>query len=209
MKTLMLNCREEQRRCHRHPWMSMPDGLAAPLVFNATDQTSGPVICSYKTGWGSQGQGVRGDIMDRSAGLASGCFSFSSTQCRSLLLSFSTCYLGILGLEGAINCILAQTSHQRTTSEERTKAMLPKCSLFRASTVYQGYLSLNPGVHSLAVFPGRCHSSTRPDTSYHVTQFYQDKRWGEKAWVRGYTGLASCHRSTLLLLALLLMLELG
>ena len=27
--------------------------------------------------------------------------------CRSLLLSFSTCYLGILGLEGAINCILA------------------------------------------------------------------------------------------------------
>ena len=95
MKTLMLNCREEQRHCHRHPWVSMPDGLAAPLVFNATDQTSGPVICSYKTGWGSQGQGVRGDIMDRSAGLASGCFSFSSTQCRSLLLSFSTCYLGI------------------------------------------------------------------------------------------------------------------
>jgi len=40
-----------------------------------------------------------------------------------------------------------------------------------------------------------CHSSTRPGTSYHVTQFYQaiprvntasDKRWGEKAWVRGY-----------------------
>ena len=28
-------------------------------------------------------------------------------QCRSLLLSFSICYLGILGLEGAINCILA------------------------------------------------------------------------------------------------------
>jgi len=35
-----------------------------------------------------------------------------------------------------------------------------------------------------------CHSSTRPGTSYHVTQFYQafprvstasDKRWGEKA----------------------------
>jgi len=40
-----------------------------------------------------------------------------------------------------------------------------------------------------------CHSSTRPGTSYHVTQFYQafprvstasDKRWGKKAWVRGY-----------------------
>jgi len=33
---------------------SMPDGPAAPSVFNATDRTSGPVI------WIS-GQGVRGD----------------------------------------------------------------------------------------------------------------------------------------------------
>ena len=107
MKTLMLNCREEQRRCHRHPWMSMPDGLAAPLVFNVTDQTSGPVICSYMTGLESQGKESKETIVDRSTDLASGCFSFSSTQCRSLLLSFSTCYLGILGLEGAINCILA------------------------------------------------------------------------------------------------------
>ena len=55
--------------------------------------------------------------------------------------------------------------------------------------------------HSLSCcFPGNlyrmCHSSTRPGTSYHVTQFYQvfphvstasDKRWDEKAWVRGYT----------------------
>jgi len=41
-----------------------------------------------------------------------------------------------------------------------------------------------------------CHSSTRPGTSYHVTQFYQafprvstasNKRWGKKAWVRGYS----------------------
>ena len=31
---------------HRHSSASMPDGLAAPSVFNATDQTSGPVICS-------------------------------------------------------------------------------------------------------------------------------------------------------------------
>jgi len=58
-----------------------------------------------------------------------------STWCRSLLLSFSTCYLGILGLEATINCILARTSHQRTTSEKRTKALLPKCPLFRGSTV--------------------------------------------------------------------------
>jgi len=59
--------------------------------------------------------------------------------CRSLLLSFSTCYLGILGLEGAINCILAWTSHQRTTSEKRTKDLLPKCPLFGGSTVLWGY----------------------------------------------------------------------
>jgi len=40
-----------------------------------------------------------------------------------------------------------------------------------------------------------CHSSTHPGMSLHVTQFYQAlphdstasaKRWGEKAWVRGY-----------------------
>ena len=55
--------------------------------------------------------------------------------CRGLLLSFSTCYLGIFGLEGAINCILAWTSRQRTTSEKRTKALLPKCPLFGGSTV--------------------------------------------------------------------------
>ena len=42
-------------------------------------------------------------------------------RCRSLLLNFSICYLGILGLEGAINCILALTSHQRTTSERGQK----------------------------------------------------------------------------------------
>jgi len=44
-------------------------------------------------------------------------------------------YLGILGLKGAINCILAQTSHQKTTSEKRTKALLPKCPLFGGSTI--------------------------------------------------------------------------
>ena len=36
----------------------------------------------------------------------------------------------------AINCVLAQTSHQRTTSEKRTKALLPKCPLFGGSTVW-------------------------------------------------------------------------
>jgi len=59
-----------------------------------------------------------------------------SMWCRSLLLSFSTCYLGTLGLEGAISCILVRTSYQRTTSEKRTKALLPTCPLHRGSTVY-------------------------------------------------------------------------
>ena len=83
----------------------MPDGPAAPSVFNATDRNSGPVICSYMTGWGSQGRESEETIVDRSTDLASGCFSFSSTSLY--FFSFSICYLGILGLEGAINCILA------------------------------------------------------------------------------------------------------
>ena len=46
-----------------------------------------------------------------------------------------------------------------------------------------------------------CHSSTRPGTSLHVTQVYQafprvsiasDKRWGEKAWARGYLLSSYC-----------------
>jgi len=44
----------------------MPDGLAAPSVFNATNWTSGPVICSYMTGWGSQGRESEETIVDRS-----------------------------------------------------------------------------------------------------------------------------------------------
>ena len=63
MKILILICREQSRR-RRHSSVLMPDGPATSLVFNATDRTSGSVICSYNimTGWGSQGQGVRGDI---------------------------------------------------------------------------------------------------------------------------------------------------
>jgi len=60
--------------------VALPDGPAAPSVFNATDQTSGPVMCSYMTGWGSQGRESEETIIDRSKDLASGeCFSFSST----------------------------------------------------------------------------------------------------------------------------------
>ena len=79
--------------------------------------------------------------MDRSTDLASGCFSFSSTSLY--FFSFSICYLGILGLEGAINCILARTSHRRTTSEKRKKALLPKCPLFTGSTVIHNYATLS------------------------------------------------------------------
>ena len=69
----------EQQRCrHCHPWASMSDGSAAPSVFNVTDRTSGPVICSYMTGWGSHGRESEETTVDR-----------------------SLCYLGILGLEGA------------------------------------------------------------------------------------------------------------
>ena len=63
-----------------HPWALMPDGPAAPSVFNATDRTGGPVICSYMTGWGSQGRESEETIVDRSTDLASGCLSFSSTS---------------------------------------------------------------------------------------------------------------------------------
>ena len=61
------------------------------------------------TGWGSQADqqiwlpGVSVSVVHR---------------CRSLLLTYSICYLGILGLEEAKNCILARTSHQRTTSQK-------------------------------------------------------------------------------------------
>ena len=58
----------------------MPDGPAASSVINATDRTSGSVICSYMTGWGSQGRESEEVIVDRSTDLASGCFSFSSTS---------------------------------------------------------------------------------------------------------------------------------
>ena len=63
---------ELQRRGHRHSSTSMPDGPAASSVFSAADRTSGPVICSYMTGWGSQGRESEETIVDRSTDLASG-----------------------------------------------------------------------------------------------------------------------------------------
>jgi len=112
----------------------MPDGPAAPSVFNATDRNSGPVICSYMKDHRAGSQ-RRQSWKDQHIWLPGVSVSVVH-RCRSLLLSFSICYLGILDLEGAINCILSRTSHQRTTSERRTKALLPKCPLFRGSTVY-------------------------------------------------------------------------
>jgi len=75
MKILILNC----RGAVASPSLSMPNGPAALSVFNATDRTSGPVICSYMTGWGSQSRESEETIVDRSTDLASGCFSFSNT----------------------------------------------------------------------------------------------------------------------------------
>jgi len=91
------------------------------------------------TGRGSQGRESEETIVDRSTDLASGVSVSVVHWRRSLLLSFSTCYLCILGLEAAKNCILAPTSHQRTTSEKRTKALLPKSPLFGGSTVYEDF----------------------------------------------------------------------
>ena len=122
----------------------MPDGPAAPSVFNATGQTSGPVICSYMTGWESQGRESEETIRwtDQQIWLPGASVSVVH-RCGSPILSFSICYLGILGLEGAVSCILARTSHQRTTSEKRTKVLLPKCPLFGGSTVIASKLNLN------------------------------------------------------------------
>ena len=65
----------------------------------------------------------------------------------------------------------------------------------RHQTVLVTFLGFRKPLHSCT--EGMCHSSTRPGTSYHVTQFFQafprvstasNKCWGEKAWVRGYRG---------------------
>jgi len=63
----------------------------------------------------------------------------------------------------------------------------------RHQTVLATFLGFRKPLYSC--IEGVCHSSTRPGTSYHVTQFYQafsrvstasDKRWSEKAWAWGY-----------------------
>ena len=135
MKILILNC----RRAESSPSPSLGIDAWWASCFQSSMQLIGLVDQLSLHIWQDgdhRGREPEETIVDRSTDLASGCFSFSSTWCRSLLLSFSICYLGILSLEGAINCILAQTSHQRTTSEKRTKFLLPKCPLFGGSTVF-------------------------------------------------------------------------
>ena len=51
----------------------------------------------------------------------------------------------------SINDLLARTSHQRTTSEKRTKLLLPKCPLFGGSTVL-----VVLGIHLLIHFVTAC-----------------------------------------------------
>ena len=80
MKILILNCTRAKASPSPSLGIDADNGLAAPSVFNAPDRTCGPVICSYMTGWGSQGRESEETIVDRSTDLASGCFSFSSTS---------------------------------------------------------------------------------------------------------------------------------
>jgi len=77
------------------------------------------------------------------------------------------------------------TTELQTRTVERLSA--------RHQTVLATFLGFRKLLYSCT--EGMCHSFIRPGMSYHVTQFYQalprvstasDKRWGEKAWVRGY-----------------------
>ena len=52
-------------------------------------------------------------------------------RCRSLLLSFSICYLGILGLEGAINCIIGSNLPPKDNLWKEDKSSAPKVSFIR------------------------------------------------------------------------------
>ena len=47
-----------------------------------------------------------------------------------------------------------------------------KAAFWTQETSFYG-LCLQSIIYSLAFFPGICYSSTRPGTSYHMTQFYQ------------------------------------
>jgi len=78
-----------------------------------------------------------------------------------------------------VNALLIVNTDHRTT-ERSTSDSLGNVSWFRMPLY--------------SCTEGMCHSFTHPGTSLHVTQFYQafprvssasNKRWGEKAWVRG------------------------
>ena len=83
------------------------------------------------------------------------------------------------------------------TASKRVRYRLQTRTVERLSAWHQTVLATFLGFRKplYSCTEGMCHSSTRPGTSYHVTRFYQafprvstasDKRWGEKAWVRGY-----------------------
>ena len=82
------------------------------------------------------------------------------------------------------------------TASKRVRYRLQTQTIERLSAQYQTALAMFLGFRKplYSCTEGMCHSSTHPGMSYHVTQFYQafprvstasDKRWGEKAWVRG------------------------
>ena len=125
-------------------------------------------------------------IVERSTDLASRCFSFSSTRtwCRSLLLRFSTCYLGILGLD--INCKLAWTSHQRTTSERGQKLCSQGVLYSEVPLYWCCHSNQNKEFHSSYFSNTECCPIWPMEDSYHpCQQAHTDAKttqlWG--AWV--------------------------
>ena len=86
--------------------------------------------------------------------------------------------------------------HPGKTASKRVRYRLQTWTVEQLSARHQTDLTTFLGFRKplYSCTEGMCHSSTHPGTSYHVTQFYQafprvstasDKRWGEKAWVRG------------------------
>jgi len=97
----------------------------------------------------------------------------------------------------------------RQTASKRVPYLLQTCPVERPSALHQTVLVTFLGFRNslYSCTEGMCHSSTRPGTSYHMTQFYQafprvstasNKRWGEKAWVQGYSYSPECTSAGLM-----------
>jgi len=87
------------------------------------------------------------------------------------------------------------TSVQAVEWLSESKKSRQDCLMSNAQLLYS--LCLQSVVHSLAAFPWLCHSSTRPGTSLHMTQFYQAfpriSTASDKHWVRRWPGYEARH----------------